>query len=188
MNVVIIFSASGSGTITRELWEPKPFPLQDACNHLNRRPDLDAKIYELVSMMLEWAEILSQSYRKWEMASSECDPGNTRAVPDLAMYLGVCTSSLNSSLRTRLDPSYVDFHDRVLQFYPAGVSAETIKLESPFPLADIEAPPTRQKTHDLKNSLQVKEYSPMGLDDDQTAQLHVVVWYAGGKLKPICVG
>ena len=74
-----------------------------------------------------------------------------------------------------------------MQFYLEDVSAKTIKLELPFPLADIPALPTRQKIHELENGLWVKEFSLMGLDDDEIGQLGGLVWYARGRSKPICI-
>ena len=188
MNVNIIFLASRSGTITRVLLEPISFPLQSACKYLNRRPILNVKIHELGNMVVEWARMLSGPCSTFEKGSSKGDPGTSRALPDLIEYLGVYASPLHPSVQPRLHPSYVDFHNRVVQFYPREVSAEMIKLESPFPPADVPAVPTRQKIHELENGLRVKEFSPMGLDDEQIGQSGRLVWYAGGRYQPICVG
>ena len=53
MNIIIIFSASRSGTIARELLELIRFPLQSVCKYLNRRPNFNVKIHELGSMTVE---------------------------------------------------------------------------------------------------------------------------------------
>ena len=79
-------------------------------------------------------------YSKLEKPLFEYDPGTSRALLDLVTSLEVCTSLLYPLIRNRLHPFYVKFHDRVLQFYLVEFS---IKLELPFPLANISITLTR---------------------------------------------
>jgi hypothetical protein len=178
--IAMMFLASGNEKLTRRLLEPIKFPLQDACHRLNQCNDLQIKVFDLVKNMKEWEAVLSQSSGE---SSSVLQPRAQGRDQDLLPYLGVSLSPLHPSMRARLAPEYVGFHDRILQYYPRDASVETVRLESPFSQADIAETVTSTFDHDLGHGLRIREYKPLG--NDRTHTLHtdilILIWFAGGK-------
>lgn len=177
MNIIIIFIALTQSDVTRLTLEPINLPLDDVCTFLRQYSDSKIPMHEVGYMISQWGSILSTASMK---INQEAIRGPN--LPALVTYLGICTSALHRTVRERLDPAYVDYHDRFVQFHPRDISVATLYLPSPFERADIKTEKVVLKDHVLESSLTIREYLPIGWE--QTSSRHrllSIVWFPGGR-------
>ena len=176
INVVIIFTALTGVKPARRVSVPVQFPLLDVYNLLKKLQNGKIDFPTIGQAFLRWESTLAQGVEGF------ATPTRPSTSPlSLVNYLGICASPLDESVRERLHPLYVMFHDENLRFYPPRVSKETVNLESPFHQADLDPMEVVQKDHEVHDGLWVREYLPKGwrLHGD-ISHLPALVWFSGG--------